>query len=67
MSAWSPDDAIAMERRHILEGERRVAHQEALARKLAEEGNSQLAASADELLILMRKALVLSRSHLRVL
>jgi hypothetical protein len=67
MSGWSPQEAIAMERRHILEGERRIARQEALVRKLIDAKRDQLALRADELLGLMRDVLELSRKRLREL
>jgi hypothetical protein len=36
MSDWSPEEAVAMERRHILEGEKRVVREEALVDQLTE-------------------------------
>ena len=65
MSSWSPDDAMAMERRHIAEGEHRVAQQDALVRRVTKRGNVQLARDAIELLRLMREAVDLSRDRLR--
>jgi hypothetical protein len=51
MSDWSPETAIAMERRHILEGEKRVSRQEALVGKLVWNGGvHQLVHSANEVL-----------------
>jgi hypothetical protein len=67
MSGWSPEDAIAMERRHILEGEKRVARQEALVGKLIDYGHDQLALAAKELLGLLRETLELSKTRLRSL
>jgi hypothetical protein len=65
MSDFSPDQAIAMERRHIVEGERRVARQEALARELAVKGNNKNARQSVESLNIMRASLELSRGRLR--
>ena len=67
MSGWSPEDAIAMERRHILEGEKRVARQQALAAELIKKGHNQLALTANELLALLRELLELSRTRLQEL
>src|SRR5580692_752632 len=67
MNGWSREDAIAMERRHILEGEERVARQEALVGKLIGAKRDQLAFRANELLGVMRDTLELSRIHLRAL
>jgi hypothetical protein len=53
MSDWSPEEAIAMEQRHILEGEKRVARQEALVRR------------SNEVLDLLRESLKLSKERLR--
>ena len=54
-----------MERRHILEGEKRVARQEALVGKLIENGHDQLVRAANEVLGLLRQSLELSRERLR--
>jgi hypothetical protein len=67
MSGWSIEDALAMERRHIFEGEKRVAQQEALAAGLSRKGHDQLALAADDLLGLLRETLELSRMRLRQL
>jgi hypothetical protein len=67
MSGWSPQEAIVMERRHILEGEKRIARQEALVRELIDSKHDQLAVRAKELLGLMRDTLELSRKRLREL
>jgi len=64
---WSPADAVAMERRHILEGEIRVTRQEALRNELIGKGYNQLVLAANELLDLLRKSLELSRERLRYL
>jgi hypothetical protein len=65
MSDWSPKKAIAMERRHVLEGEKRVSRQEALVEKLIENGHDQLVRAANEVLGLLRESLELSRERLR--
>ena len=65
MSPWSPEENIAMERRHILEGERRVARQEVLTGELIEKGYYRIANEAIELLKVMRETLELSRERLR--
>ncbi len=65
MSDWSRDDAIAMERRHIAEGEERIARQEGLLAELLKDGHEQLAQAATELLTLMRETLDFSRERLR--
>jgi hypothetical protein len=56
MIEWSPNDAIAMERRHIVEGEQRVARQEMLVLRMTERGNRQLIHDAHEVLLLLREA-----------
>jgi hypothetical protein len=65
MSPWSPEENVAMERRHILEGEKRVARQEALTGELIEKGYYRIANEAIELLKVMRETLELSRERLR--
>jgi hypothetical protein len=65
MSSWSPADAIAMERRHIIEGEKRVARQEALVLEQIERGHVQNMARFQEVLDLFRESLELSRERLR--
>jgi hypothetical protein len=65
MSGWSPDHAIAMERRHILEGEKRVVHQQALVDELIGRGLGHLMPSANEVLTILRDSLGLSRERLR--
>jgi hypothetical protein len=49
MSGWSREYAIALERRHISEGEQRVARQEALATRLIAEGHEKLVDLANEI------------------
>jgi hypothetical protein len=65
MSDWSPEDAIAMERRHILEGEKRITRQETLVVELKEKGHDELARRSEEALGLMRKSVELSWDRLR--
>ena len=65
MSGWSPAEAIAMERRHILEGVKRISRQEALVGELIGGGHAQLALTAKELLSLMREILEFSKVRLR--
>ena len=65
MSGWSPREAIAMEKRHILEGEKRVARQEVLAEELIEKDCGHLVPQCNELLWLLRQSLELSRERLR--
>jgi hypothetical protein len=67
MSDWSPADAIAMARRHILAGGIRVARQTALRKELIGKGLSPLVLAANELLDLLRESLELSRERLRYL
>jgi hypothetical protein len=67
MSGWSAKDAIAMERRHVLEGEKRVVRQLALVAKLDGGGNDQLAKGAVELLDLQRDILEFSKMRLQQL
>lgn len=67
MSDWLPEDPIAMERRHILESEKRVARKEALVRELTRYGPRGLAPKSAELLGLLRKSLPLARRHPRTL
>ena len=64
MARWSIEDAVAMERRHVLAGEKMVSRQERLANKLIGKGHDQLAQSANEVLVLLRESLDLSRRHL---
>ena len=64
MTRWSIEDAVAMERRHVLAGEKMVSRQERLANKLIGKGHDQLAQSANEVLVILRESLDLSREHL---
>lgn len=67
MNGWSPEDAIAMERRHILEGEKRVARQEALVKELTEKGHDRIVPRSNEVLGVLRASLELSRERLQEL
>jgi hypothetical protein len=67
LSSFSPERAMAMEHRHILEGEKRVARQEMLVKRLAGNGQSHLLCNASQVLTLLREGLTLSRDHLRSL
>jgi hypothetical protein len=67
MSDWSPETAIAMERRHVLEGGERIARQEALVKKLMERGPPELVQIAGQMLDTLRESLELSRDRLRYL
>jgi hypothetical protein len=67
MSDWSPKDSIAMERRHILEGQKRVARQEVLTGELIEKGYYRIAIEAIWLMKIMRESLEFSRERLRYL
>jgi len=60
-----PEKAIAMERRHILEGEKRVSRQEALVEKLIDNRHDQLVLTANEVLGLLRESLELSKERVR--
>ena len=65
MNDWSREDGIAMERRHISEGEQLLAKQQALMEKLIAEGHHGLVETANELLGILRESLELSRARLR--
>jgi hypothetical protein len=54
-----------MERRHILEAEKRIARQEALVAKLDGTGHNQIARTANEVLRILRNSLELSRERVR--
>jgi hypothetical protein len=64
MTRWSIEDAVAMERRHVLAGGKMVSRQECLANELVGKGRDQLAQSANDLLVILRESLDLSRRHL---
>lgn len=54
-----------MERRHILEGEKRIARQKALVEGLTERGRGDLLCIANEILTRLRESLEQSRERLR--
>ena len=64
MSDWSPEEAIAMEERHIVEGEMRVARQEVLVAKLIENGHEGCLTLAEDLLSILCESVELSRERL---
>jgi hypothetical protein len=64
MNGWSPTDAIAMERRHIIEGEKVVARQAALVLVLHEKRHSQRERLSIELLDIFQDCLKFSRRRL---
>ena len=65
MSDWSPEKAIEMERTHVERGERLVARQAKLVKRLLDNGHDKLAREAVTLLSLLHEALGLSRDRLR--
>lgn len=65
MGGWSCEDAIGMERRHIFEGEKRIARQQAIIRELIDAGHDQLAITAAELLGVMHEILEFAKARLR--
>jgi hypothetical protein len=65
MSGFSPEDAMAMERRHIQEGEQRIIRQETRVVELNEKGNSEITLRAVSLLKFMHESLEFSRERLR--
>jgi hypothetical protein len=67
MTGWSPEKAIAMERRHVLEGEERIARQEVLVKEIVQQGHDQLADTANQMLAILRESLELSRDRIRYL
>jgi hypothetical protein len=67
MNEWSPREAIAMERRHILDGKERIARQEKLVRELISAKRDRLAVEGNELLGIMRDILAFAESRLREL
>jgi hypothetical protein len=65
MVGWSPQEAIAMERRHILDGEKAVALQSARVWELTAKGYYRSANTANELLDIFQELLEFSRFRLR--
>jgi len=64
MTDWSPEKAMAMEERHIIEGEMRVARQEVLVAKLAEKGHGASLTLAEDLLSALCDSVEISRDRL---
>lgn len=67
MFAWSRYDAIEMEMRHILTGEKLVASQKALIARLVKSEHNSMLLSATELLDLLSDILKFSRCRLKAL
>jgi hypothetical protein len=61
-----PDESpLAMAARHVVEGEDRVARQEAIVERMLKSGYKREAAEAVRLLETMKTTLRLARQHLR--
>jgi hypothetical protein len=60
----SREELIEMERRHIREGEARVAQQEARVKRLDLGGNLELALRARDLLVTFREFLAIAKERL---
>jgi len=65
MNVWSRKDAIAMELRHILEGENRISRQEMLMSELIRKGHDSLLPMADDVLRILRESQEMSWTRLR--
>ena len=65
MSEWSREAAIAMERRHVADGQRLIERQEALIAKLVQKGARGLIPLAADLLSEFREAVEMSKARLR--
>jgi hypothetical protein len=65
MRNWSPADTIAMEWRHVQEGEKRIARQEALVLEQIKKGRNQILIQANELLVILLVSLELSKERLQ--
>jgi hypothetical protein len=61
----SSEDPLAMAARHVMEGEERVARQEAILEELVKDGREREAAAARKVLETMQTTLKLAREHLR--
>ena len=61
------ETTIEMARRHVREGEARVARQIALVDELRADGHERAVATAEGLLIQLKVALASQREHLRLL
>jgi hypothetical protein len=67
MGTWSPASAIAMEKRHIVEGQERVARQNAIVSTHIERGHDRMVARSMEVLAMFRNSVEQSRERLRYL
>jgi hypothetical protein len=67
MSEWSREAAIAMERRHVADGQRRIERQEALIAKLVQKSTTELIPLAAYLLSEFREAVEMSKARLQAL
>jgi hypothetical protein len=61
----SGEDAVAKAARHVMEGEKHVAHQEILLTKLVQGGHEREAVEARRVLEALQTLLRLARKHLR--
>ena len=59
------ESPLVMAARHVMEGEERVARQQAVVERMLKAGYQRQAAEAAKLLETMRTTLSLSREHLR--
>ena len=59
------ESPLAMTARHVMEGEERVARQQAVVERMLKAGYQRQAAEAVKLLETMRTTLSLARDHLR--
>jgi hypothetical protein len=67
MGTWSPASAIAMEKRHIVEGQERVARQNAIVSSHIKQGHDRMVARSMEILAMFRNSVEQSRERLRYL
>ncbi len=67
MSTWSPADTIAMEKRHVAEGEQRVARQDVIVSYHLKQGHDSIVVRSLELLAILRQSVELSHERLRYL
>ena len=59
-----PEDLLALARRHVVEGEKRIARQEATVAKIIASGDRQMALKAEDVLHILQCSLDLARAHL---
>jgi hypothetical protein len=59
------ESPLAMAARHVMEGEERIARQQAVVERMLKAGYQRQAAEAAKLLETMRTSLCLAREHLR--